>query len=241
MIVQQFDEPDLEIERSGFNFKTGGYYVKVRSTSSIDTYFTIYYNGWGQYHYDTYDSVTSGSNTLRRIDDAYRSGVRDTLDTHYGGEKVGVGYGTVNGDYELTGFTYSGLPALDMRTLQRDALYDLNELGAQYGEVTFYLWTTDASPEHAAQVLLETRQLLEGKGLSFYAIDLVLMPPPDKDGVWNQDGPELRIEDFPCADIYEEGLVDRVCAARDALQAYYAEQDAKAKEQVEAAGGVWVD
>lgn len=241
MIVQQFDEPDLEIEKVGFNFKTGGYYVHVRSTSSIDTHFSIEYNGWGQYHYDTYDNVTSGQNTMCRIDDAYRSAVRDALDTHYGEENVNVGYGTINADYELTGFTYEGVPALDMRTLQRDALYDLNELGAQYGEVTFYLCTTEVTMEHAARVLLEVRQLLESKGLAFYAIDFVMMQPRNPDGTWNNDGPEIRIENFPCAEIREEGLADRVQAAHDALMAYYAEQDAKAKEQVEAAGGVWVD
>jgi len=241
MITQQFDEPDLEIERVGFNFKTGGYYVHVRSDSSIDTHFTIEYNGWGQYHYDTYDSVTSGSNTLRRIDDAYRTGVRDALDKYYGEENVNIGYGSINGDYELTGFTYDLLPALDMCTLQRDALYDLAELGAQYGEVTFYLCTTDVTWQRAAATLLEVRQLLEAEGLDFYAIDFVLMPPRHPDGTWNNDGPEIRIENFLCEDIYEEGLEDRVRDAHDALMAYYAEQDAKLKEQVEAAGGVWID
>ena len=227
MIVQQFDEPDLEIERSGFNFKTGGYYVKVRSDSSIDTHFTIYYNAWGQYHYDTYDSVTSGQNTHSRINDAYHSGVREALDQHYGDENVNIGYGSINADYELTGFTYEEMPALDLRTLQRDALYDLDVLGAQYGEVTFYLCTTDVTLQRAAATLLEVRQLLEAEGLDFYAIDFVLTQPRHPDGTWNNDGPEIRIENFLWEDIYEEGLEERVQAAHDALMAYYAEQDAK--------------
>ena len=74
------------------------------------------------------------------------------------------------------------------------------------------------------------RRLLESKGLSFYAIDLVLMPHPNKDGSWNNDGPELRIENFPCAEIYPEGLVQRVQTAHEELMAYYAAEDAKQKE-----------
>lgn len=239
MIATQFEETDLQIEQTGFNFKTGGYYVHVRSRSSIDTHFTIEYNGWGQYHYDTYEDVTSGRNTLQRIDDAYFKQVQQVLDHWYGAENVNVGYGCINADYELTGFTYEGLPALDLRTLERDARYDLNELGAQYGEVCFYLCTEEVTVERAAATLLEVRQLLEDEGLSFYAIDFVLMLPRHPDGTWNNDGPEIRLEDFPCSEIYEEGLAHRVQAAHDALMAYYAEQDAlnaKLAEQAAAKG-----
>lgn len=230
---------DVELETVGFNFKTGGYYARVRSDSSIDTHFSIYFDGWGRYHYDTYEDVTSGRNTLGRINEAYFTQVGDVLDAHFGEENVNISYGSINADYELTGSTPEGLPCVDPRALKPDALYDLAELGAQYGEVSFYLCTTDVTVERAAAVLLETRQLLEDAGLNFYAIDFVLMQPRREDGTWNNDGPEVRVEDFLCADIYEEGLADRVQAAHDALMAYYAQQDALNKALSEAADGDW--
>ena len=39
----------------------------------------------------------------------------------------------------------------------------------------------------------------------------------------------IWIQDFRYEDIYEEDLADRIQAAHDALEAYFAEQDAKEK------------
>ena len=43
----------------------------------------------------------------------------------------------------------------------------------------------------------------------------------------------VNVEGFLYADIYEDGLVERVRTADEELNAYYAEQDAKTKELIE--------
>lgn len=226
MLVQEFAGLDLEIEKASFNFKDGGYYVRVRSDSSIDTHFTIYYNGWGQYKYDTYDSVTDGWNTYNRLSDAYRAAVKEALNALYGDPSIG--YGDLLLHQEVDAFTPVGeLPGMEPALLQVDGQYDLAELGAQYGEVVLYLDQEEVTVEEAARVLLQLRGELDARGIRFHCIDLVLEKPRKQDGTPSDDDTEVRIEDFRYADIYAEGLVERVQAAHDALTAWYAARDAE--------------
>jgi hypothetical protein len=41
-LEENYSGTDFEIERIGYDLKTGGYYAKVMSPSSQDSYFTIY-------------------------------------------------------------------------------------------------------------------------------------------------------------------------------------------------------
>jgi len=70
-------------------------------------------------------------------------------------------------------------------------------------------------------------------GVKFYVIDCVLEYPKNEDSSKKQEG-RVEVREFLYADIYEEGMVERVKASDEAANAYYDEQDAeKFKEKAE--------
>ena len=70
-IEQNYSSLDLELDKAFYNFKDGMYNVRAKSTTSIDTHFSIYYAG-GKIQRDDYESyVLEGSNTWQRLSDEY--------------------------------------------------------------------------------------------------------------------------------------------------------------------------
>ena len=78
-LQEHFAESDFEIENVGYDLKSGGYFANVSSSSSIDSHFTIYFDGLGRYKYDSYFAITSKNNTLGRLDEAYFELTNDLL------------------------------------------------------------------------------------------------------------------------------------------------------------------
>ena len=67
-IKEQFPNTDYYIENVGFSFKFTGYYAHVRSETSMDTQFTLDIDMLGNVYFDTYESVTGGFVTARRVE-----------------------------------------------------------------------------------------------------------------------------------------------------------------------------
>ena len=67
-----FPDTDYYIEELGFSFKFTNYYAHVRSKTSMDTQFTLEIDMLGNVYFDTYDSVTGGFVTARRVEQEYR-------------------------------------------------------------------------------------------------------------------------------------------------------------------------
>ena len=234
-IEENYADKDFEIERVTFSFKDGYYHAFIYSPSSIDSDFTILVDMWGKLRYDTYeDRVLSGGNTADRISRDYRAVVDKVLDSQAFPYNEHIGYGDFD-FYPRVHLEEYSVPeyALISEDLTLDAFYDVNELGAKHGKLTIYIDDDTVSYERLSEILLDVRSIFDDAGVKFYVIDCVLEYQKNEDSSKKKEG-RVEVREFMYADIYEEGMVERVKASDEAANAYYDEQDAeKFKEKVE--------
>ena len=234
-IEENYADKNFEIERVTFSFKDGYYHAFIYSPSSIDSDFTILVDMWGKLRYDTYeDRVLSGGNTADRISRDYRAVVDKVLDSQAFPYNEHIGYGDFD-FYPRVHLEEYTVPeyALITEDLTLDAFYDVNELGAKHGKLTIYIDDDTVSYERLSEILLDIRRIFDDTGVKFYVIDCVLEYPKNEDSSKKQEG-RVEVREFLYADIYEEGMVERVKASDEAANAYYDEQDAeKFKEKAE--------
>ena len=233
-LEENFADKDFEIERVTFSFKDGYYHAFIYSPSSIDSDFTILVDMWGKLRYDTYeDRVLSGGNTADRISRDYRAVVDKVLDSQAFPYNEHIGYGDFD-FYPRVHLEEYSVPeyALITEDLTLDAFYDVNELGAKHGKLTIYIDDDTVSYERLAEILLDIRRIFDDSGVKFYVIDCVLEYQKNEDSSKKQEG-RVEVREFLYADIYEEGMVERVKASDEAAKAYYAEQDAEKLKEIE--------
>ena len=233
-IEENYADKDFEIERVTFSFKDGYYHAFIYSPSSIDSDFTILVDMWGKLRYDTYeDRVLSGGNTADRISRDYRAVVDKVLDSQAFPYNEHIGYGDFD-FYPRVHLEEYSVPeyALITEDLTLDAFYDVNELGAKHGKLTIYIDDDTVSYERLSEILLDIRRIFDDSGVKFYVIDCVLEYQKNEDSSKKQEG-RVEVREFLYADIYEEGMVERVKASDEAANAYYDEQDAEKLKEVE--------
>ena len=233
-IEVNYADKDFEIERVTFSFKDGYYHAFIYSPSSIDSDFTILVDMWGKLRYDTYeDRVLSGGNTADRISRDYRAVVDKVLDSQAFPYNEHIGYGDFD-FYPRVHLEEYSVPeyALITEDLTLDAFYDVNELGAKHGKLTIYIDDDTVSYERLSEILLDIRRIFDDSGVKFYVIDCVLEYQKNEDSSKKQEG-RVEVREFLYADIYEEGMVERVKASDEAANAYYDEQDAENFKEIE--------
>ncbi len=222
-IEENYARLDVYVEKVAYSFKTGDYYARIRSESSIDTFFVLNIDWFGNVTRDDYeDTVANGWNTMNRLDQEYRDLTRPILESPTFPYRYDFGSGTLQFRYHEDDVMEYGI-AFPVSELELDKLYDVRALGAEYGVLTVYLEEEAPSVERAAEMVLEIRKLYDEAGVPFRIIDLNLRHLRNEDGS-REDGTIYAQLDYE--DIYEEGLVQRVQAAHDAKVAYYAELDA---------------
>ena len=233
-IEENYADKDFEIERVTFSFKDGYYHAFIYSPSSIDSDFTILVDMWGKLRYDTYkDRVLSGGNTADRISRDYRAAVDKVLDSQAFPYNEHIGYGDFD-FYPRVHLEEYSVPeyALITEDLTLDAFYDVNELGAKHGKLTIYIDDDTVSYERLSEILLDVRRIFDESGVKFYVIDCVLEYQKNEDSSKKQEG-RVEVREFLYADIYEDGMVERVKASDEAANAYYNEQDAEKLKEIQ--------
>ena len=233
-IAENYADKDFEIERVTFSFKDGYYHAFIYSPSSIDSDFTILADMWGKLRYDTYeDRVLSGGNTADRISRDYRAVVDKVLDSQAFPYNEHIGYGDFD-FYPRVHLEEYSVPeyALITEDLTLDAFYDVNELGPKHGKLTIYIDDDTVSYERLSEILLDIRRIFDDSGVKFYVIDCVLEYQKNEDSSKKKEG-RVEVRGFLYADIYEEGMVERVKASDESAKAYYAEQDAEKLKEIE--------
>lgn len=233
-IEENYADKDFEIERVTFSFKDGYYHAFIYSPSSIDSDFTILVDMWGKLRYDTYeDRVLSGGNTADRISRDYRAAVDKVLDSQAFPYNEHIGYGDFD-FYPRVHLEEYSVPeyALITEDLTLDAFYDVNELGAKHGKLTIYIDDDTVSYERLSEILLDVRRIFDESGVKFYVIDCVLEYQKNEDSSKKQEG-RVEVREFFYADIYEDGMVERVKASDEAANAYYNEQDAEKLKEIQ--------
>ena len=216
-----------ELGDVSYSFKDGYYHAQVFSPRSIDSSFSLLINGLGKLRYDYYENnVTNGWNTAYRLRDDYRKTVDTLIESDSFPYAVILGYG----DLEFITAEYKDMPdipeyALLTNDLTLDSYYNVNELGKKAGVLTLYIADETVSEERLAEILLGIRECFDRAGVGFYIIDCVLEYPQNENAEYRYGN--VEISEFLYSDIYADGLVERVKAAAEKTENYYAEQDAE--------------
>ena len=225
-LEKNYADKDFEIERVTFSFKDGYYHAFVYSPSSIDSDFTILIDMWGKMRYDTYeDRVLSGGNTADRIGRDYRETVDKVLDSQAFPYIEHIGYGDFD-FYPRVHLEQYSVPeyAIITEDLTLDAFYNVNELGAKHGKLTIHIDGDTVSYEKMSEILLDIRRIFDDTGVKFYVIDCVLEYQKNEDGGKKKEG-RVEVREFLYADIYEDGMVERVIKCAEDTRNYYNEQN----------------
>lgn len=230
-LEQTYGDTDYVIDDIGYSFKDGSYYVHISSPSSQDTYFSVSYSATGQRGYDSYEyRVLEKQNTADRIDQEYREWGDRILESGNTTFQVDLAGTNFYDAFDRANGWDSGEPGTPVEPwdtpLVLDQVYHIPELAARHGKLTLWAVSDTVTAQEAARILLETRRLMEAGGLSCHSVDFRLFLPRNPDSTPNANKVEVRLMNFPWADIYEEGLVDRVDAAWKETTAYCAYQDA---------------
>ena len=228
-IEKTYADKDFVVEEVNYDFKTGGYYARVTSPTSIDSHFSLSFNWLGKLVLDCYDDVTTGWNTAMRLEDDYRNAVKAVTESKDFSEKYFIAYGEIPcvlSDYPID--EEHPEYALQRNELVLDKVYDIREVAKNHGKLVLHAYDNEVTYERLAELLLEVKNKFDNSGVTFKAVDFVL-EPPKAEGEPNMSDEQISIRNFYYSDIYEDGLVERVKKANQEAIEYDREQE-KIKE-----------
>ena len=223
-LAEHYGHLDLKVDWFGYNFKMTEYYMCVSSPSSGDVHFSIHMRPDGSVRYDTYDNVISGWNTWDYLETEYRAMTNALFDAPGFELRNDIAFGSLKIREEAVGDYQPIVYGVDLAALEVDGQYDVRKVAKENGQIIFYMQHEDVSFETAAKGMLRLKEILEENDVPFFAMDFVLRLPREE-GQPGNGGPVINVREFPRSEIYEEGMVSRVQAAHEQLEAYYAEQD----------------
>lgn len=224
-LAVQYSDTDYVIDEVFYSFKIGGYYVHIVSPSSMDGHFTLTMSMFGKLIGDDYTSRVEGHrNVANRLFSEYRKMVDGVLDSYAYPYKIDMGYGDLEFDREVGTEVVAG--ALDRTDLVNDRIYNVGKLGATNGKLVLYIDSDTVTYEKSAEILLKTKELMDGAGISFYSVHFVLRYPPyDAAESYKRPEGEIDLKDFLYTDIYEEGIIERIIQCAQDTQDDYDRQD----------------
>lgn len=222
---QTYSNTDYELGDVTYSFKDGFYYAPISSPSSIDTCFSLAIDAFGKLHHDYFsDYVTTGRNTISRLEADYRRAVEAVFQSESFPYEAHIAFGELVYVFEADREAYDVADyAIIVDELPLDVQYDVNALGTQAGKLTVYIWDDTVSAARLAEILLDIRTSFDGAGIGFRTINCVLEYPREENTLY--EGDRFEVMDFAYSDIYEEGLVERVEESNAAANRYYQEQD----------------
>ena len=220
-----YPNTDYTIEEVSYSFKDGGYYAHIVSPSSMDGHFTLRISMFGKLRYDDYSSRVEGhGNVANRLFFEYREMVDTVLGSRSYPYTVSMGYGDLEFEREVGTEAVEG--AIKRSELVNDRFYNVGELGAKNGKLVLYIDSDTVTNEKTAEILLKTKELLDRSGISFYSVHFVLRYPPiDPEKSYQRPEGEINLKDFLYADIYEDGIIERIEKCAEDTRNYYNEKD----------------
>ena len=157
-----------------------------------------------------------------RLDEEYRALADTVLDADSFPYVCDIGYGELL--YKDFSAQVDTAGCLDMASLEIGKEYDVAALARDYGKLTIYVDSDTITVEKTAEILLHIKQLMDDAGVPFFAIDFTLQYPLPEEGM--RPDKAVMVLNYPYANIYADGMAERVQAAYETALAYYAEQDA---------------
>lgn len=205
----------LEIQQTGYSFKSGAYRVFAQSPTSRDTAFSVHVDGWGNIVQDDYEhEVANGFTTFRRLDEELRA---------IGGELIG----SLPYEFEFAALAFADKG--DLEPLKRDMELDVHSppLPLQ-AEVVVY--SEELTYDKIAQVAKEVETALEKAEIPVGAYSVRLLPtanqPEDKNQAASWAG-SLAVSGFPAPRMAEKNLA----AAMEQFEAQRAAAENAEKEK----------
>ena len=228
---QTYSNTDYELGNVTYSFKDGFYYAPISSPSSIDTCFSLAIDSFGRLQHDYFaDYVTTGRNTISRLEADYRRAVEAVFQSKSFPYDAHIAFGELVYVFEADREAYDVADyAIIVDELPLDVQYDVNALGTQAGKLTVYIWDDTVSAARLAEILLDIRASFDGAGIGFRTINCVLEYLREENTLY--EGDRFEVMDFAYSDIYEEGLVERVEESNAAAEKYYQEQDARKHQE----------
>lgn len=234
-IEKTYSDKDFIIEEVTYDFKTGRYYARVTSPTSIDSHFSLSFDWMGKLELDCYDDVTSGWNTAMRLEDDYRNAVKAVTESKDFSEKYFIAYGEIPcvlSDYPID--EEHPEYALQKEELVIDKIYDIKEVASEHGKLVLYAYDEEVTVERLSELLLEVKNKFDNSGVTFKAVDFVL-EPPKAEGEPMMSDEQIQIKNFYYSDIYEDGLVERVKEANQKTIEFNIEQEKIKEAEIELA------
>lgn len=173
-ITQNYPNNDFVLEKAYYAFKESRYLVNVRSQSSQDTYFQLVYDPESyELTRDYYESyVLSGSNTRKRLENAYNALVEQSLSPMTNLHTIKASFTGYAEEMSYDGrFSPEGLKT---ESLTLDEEYDVVAMGKDYG----YIYISAILPKEevnlvsAMELLRQTDQRLSDTGIGYYLIEI---------------------------------------------------------------------
>ena len=155
-IKKNYPNMELEISNAYYSFKSGDYYVQVKSPISKDTNFSLTISPFGRLIYDSYkDDAMSKYNTLRRIDSSYNNKIKSVFESKDFPYKSDIYFGEIRTKSleEDDKYFYHNY-WLDLERLEIDKDYDINSIGKKAGNIVFYTQDEDVSIKKLAKYYL---------------------------------------------------------------------------------------
>ena len=211
---ENYSDYEYRIKNIKYNFMQGCYTVDLEFSTDPETPYWLSCDWFGTVIGDTREPYERGL-VRTELNETYTARVTPVL------EALAQRYEVTRTDCRIL---WSGQPipsirknyALDSSTLDPEQEYDCMEVGSRHGRVTVYLYDSEATPERAAELLLEIKQYLDEAGVRFYAMDFVLKTKTGGEDIW--------LYDFLSSDIYPEDLAHRIENA-DAVADIYHSMD----------------
>ena len=211
---ENYSDYEYRIKKIAYDFKHGCYTVDLEFTTNPEVTYWLSCDWFGTVIGDTrepYERITA----LGEIREDYVARVTPVL------EELTQRYEITRMDCQIVG---TGQPVSYVRKdyglgssmVDPEQEYDCMEVGSRHGRITVFLYDTESTPEHAAELLLEIKQYLDAAGVRFYAIDFVLKTKTGGEDIW--------LYDFLSSDIYPEDLAHRIENA-DAVADIYHSMD----------------
>ncbi len=194
--------PDYDIETPlFFDYISGRYGVRLSKDGNNDNDFRVFFNYFGVLDYDEFEWKIE-NNVWNRMIREYGAVLKEAMDK----EEKNFEYEYCFGDILLES-TGADMPYLPESELTAGKEYNYCDIGYEYGKMTLTLYDEDVTPLRAAEILLQTKDILNKSNLGFYCVDLWLRHPQQK---INGTGRSLRIENFKYEYIHPDNLAERI-------------------------------
>lgn len=219
-IEKEFTDTDYEVERVAYSFKTGDYLAYLTSPTNIDGDFTLIIDYKGKVEYDNYAwRVEERHNTESRLQSEYYTLVKEGLSDHF----------SYNIFAEFAFEFPEGLEkheeAILQKELELNREYDIKELARKQGHISFSAEVDEPNAEALAEILLEVKRVADANGVPFYSLKVSLFES-------GKNVSSLVVMQFLYADIYEDGLVERIEREVEETKAYYEQKNQEKQEEL---------